>query len=335
MDNSVFILCKQNSVRIERLHICTWDIDDKQFFTEYGFEINRNSLKKLNVAIALPAIKSIDDFKCLFQNISEINNCRFIFNSDIEEVKPINGNPRFGNNVTLTNNRQLAILPIQTDLVTIDNNILKIELDIPDQSYPTIYFRFLVKSEKKAFIYINKEISKKIINYDIRINECRTASPDVCNLQTKGYIPMPIQRCFCFHIIPNTYNIDFINSNKLKTIRSLEFVGFNQYLGEIKDTENISLKEHLYNIVFCKQENLSNYSFFSVYSKDYIGDVQIILAIAANLICSLLFAAGALHTSISDPQKSYWERIPIEYWSAVGILILLIVYFGFKIKNRK
>ena len=49
MDNSVFILCKQSNVMIERLHICTWDIDDKQFFTEYGFEIARGELKKLNI----------------------------------------------------------------------------------------------------------------------------------------------------------------------------------------------------------------------------------------------------------------------------------------------
>ncbi len=330
MDNSVFILCKQSNVMIERLHICTWDIDDKQFFTEYGFEIARGELKKLNIAIDLPAIRDINDFKCLSQNVSEINNCRFIFNSDIEEVKPINGNPRFGNNITLANDRKIAILPIQMDYVSLSGNILQIELDIPEQSYNIIYFRFLIKSKKTAFAYIRKEISKKIINYDVRINECRTASSEVCNLQTKGYLTMPIQRCFCFHIIPNTYNIAFVNSNKLKTIRGLELVGFNQYLGEIKNSENISLKEHQYNIVFCKQEKLSNYSFFSVYSKDYIGDVQVILALSANILCSLLFAAGGLHSKCSNLELSYWERIPIEYWIAFVILILLIGYFVFR-----
>lgn len=338
MDNSVFVLCKQDNVDnviIERLHICTWDINNNKHFTEYGFEITRGQLQKLNIAIALPKVQSLNDFRCLCPNVSDTNNCRFIFNSDIEEIKPITGNPSFGNNISLSNDRKIAILPINSDFITLDNNILLIDLDIPEQANPTIYFRFLIKSDSPAFAFSKNEVSKKIINYDIRVNECRTASPEIAQLQQRGYHAMQIKKCFCFHIIPNTYNVEFVNGNKLKTIRSLEQVGFNKYLGDIRNSENISLKEHQYNIVFCKQENLSNYSFFSVYSKDHIGDAQVILALFANILCSLLFAAGGLHSKISNTELSYWQRVPIEYWIALTILIILTIYLLFRFIVKK
>lgn len=327
MGNSVFVLCKQdNNVIVERLHICTWDINNNKHFTEYGFEIIRGPLRKLNIAIALPELKSLNDFRCLCSNVSDTNNCRFIFNSDIEEIKPINGNPTFGNNISLSNDRKIAILPINPDLIALKNNILQIELEINEQANETIYFRFLIKSDNPAFAFSKNTVSKKIINYDIRVNECRTASPEIARLQQKGYNAMQIKKCFCFHIIPNTYNVEFVNSNKLKTIRSLEQVGFNKYLGDLKDSEGISLNEHQYNIVFCKQESLSNYSFFSVYSKDHIGDAQVILALFANILCSLLFAAGNLHSKVSNTEIPYLQRVPAEYWIASAVLIVLMMY---------
>lgn len=334
MENSVFVLCKQDKVTIERLHICTWDINNNKHFTEYGFEIARGELRKLSIAIELPELQSLDNFRCLCSNISDTNNCRFIFNSDIEEIKPINGNPSFGNNITLSNDRKIAILPINSDSITLKNNILQIELDITEQAKETIYFRFLIKSKNPAFAFSKNEVSKKIINYDIRINECRTASPEIAKLQQNGYKTMLIKKCFCFHIIPNTYNVEFVNSNKLKTIRSLEQIGFNKYLGEIKNSEKISLKEHQYNIVFSKQEDLSSYSFFSVYSKDHIGDAQVILALFANILCSLLFAAGSLHSEALNMGISYWQCVPTEYWFAFAILIILAVFLPF-FRGRK
>lgn len=335
MENSTFILCKQEGVTIERLHICTWDLGGKKYFTEYGLEINRSVLKKLSISIVLPEKITRDDIKCLAQNVSDTNNCRFLFNSDIENSTPINGNPAFGVNISLCRDRKLSILPIENCIkLSKDKQCLQLDLDIPDQAYSTIYFRFLIKSKKSSFSFEKKEISKKIINYDIRINECRTAPQGVNTLQRKGYYVVPIRKCFCFHIIPNTYNIDFVNSSKLKTVRGLELVSFDKYLGDTIKNEKISLKEDAYNIVFCKQENQPNYSFFSTYSKDYIGDIQIILALSANILCSLLFAAGGLHSKVLDFTMPYWKRIPVEYWIAFAILVALLLCF-FVFKRRK
>ena len=56
INNSVYILCKQDGVKITRMHICTWNVKNKISFTEYGFEIDRGTLKKLDLLVALPEI---------------------------------------------------------------------------------------------------------------------------------------------------------------------------------------------------------------------------------------------------------------------------------------
>ena len=188
--------------------------------------------------------------------------------------------------------------------------------------------RFLIKTEKLAFSYEKKEVTKRIITNEVRVNECRTASPSVIKLQKKNYEPVTINKCFCFNIIPNSYSIDFIDDKKLKTIRGLEAIGFNHYLDDLKEKFNLSLKEHEYNIIFSKQENDSSspihYSFFSRYSKEYIGNIQIGVAVAVIILCSLLFACGSLHPINYD--TPFLCRIAIEYYIAMIILIILIFY---------
>lgn len=336
MNKSVFILCKQDKVSIERLHICTWSIMSDKFLTEYGFEIDRGNLKKLDLLVVLPAIDSQKGFNCLYKNISDTDNCRFIFNADIKTAEPISGNTDFGIKFSFYNNREFTILPIG-DNFTLKNKNLQITLEIPEQAGNIIYVRFLIKSIEPAFAYIQKGISKKIIHYDVRINECRNTTVDVINAQKHGYKFLSINRCFCFHIIPSTYNIDFINNNNLKTVRGLESINFNNYLKKLKQEEKINLKDYEYNIVFCKQEKKENYSFFSVYSKEYIGNSQITLALVINILCNLLFAAGGLHKKVGDFSLSYWKRIPVEYWIALVSLVLLVcIPFLFHfIKNHK
>jgi len=334
MEESVFILCKQDEISIERLHICTWSITSNKFLTEYGFEIDRGNLKKLDLLVTLPKIKSTADCKCLYKNISNTDNCQFIFNADIEKTQPINGNPNFGTKFSFSNDRELTILPIG-DKLTLKNKNLQITLEIPEQAGNIVYIRFLVKSVEPAFAYIQKGISKKIIHYDVRVNECRNITENVVKAQQSGYKFLPIRRCFCFHIIPSKYNIDFINSNNLKTVRGLESINFNNYLKQLKGDEKIELKEHEYNIIFCKQESKENYSFFSIYSKEYISNSQIILAITTNIVCSLLFAAGGLHTKVQDITSPYWQRVPVEYWIALVLLVCVPFLFHFIGKHKR
>lgn len=334
MNNFVYILSKQNII-IERLHICTWSIEKDVYFTEYGFEINRGELKKIDLQVELPLPQKLDNsnFISLFNNIIDTDNSRFIFNADIKDISPINGNNAFGTRIEFVNDRKITVLPLDlNDGVELDakTRTLKFSLDISNnQVTGSIYMRFLIKTTEPAFSYEKKEITRRIITNEVRVNECRTASDAVIQLLKKSYKPVVINKCFCFHIIPNSYSIDFIDDKKLKTIRSLEAVGFNNYLGSIKQKFNLSLKEHDYNIVFCKQENeerdsIANYSFFSRYSKEYIGNIQVGLAIAVNILCGLLFAFGGLHEI--DYTIPFLHRLSWEHYISAGSLLLLIIY---------
>ena len=334
MDNFVYILSKQPNLIIERLHICTWTIERNTYFTEYGLEIHRGDLKKIELQMALPLPEQLNkyNFKCLYNNIIDTENCRFIFNAEIKDISPINGQTPFGTRIDFNNDRKITALPIELlDNVKIDESTKTLSLSIDtsnEQISDTIYVRFLIKTEQSAFAYEKKEVTRMIITNEVRVNECRTASESVIKLQKKTYKPVVINRCFCFNIIPNSYSIDFIDDTKLKTIRGLEAVGFSRYLDSLKTEFNLSLKEHEYNIVFCKQENKENkpihYSFFTRYSKEYIGNIQIGIAVAVNIFCSLLFAAGSLHKVAMD--VPYWQRIVWEYYVAFAILIALIIY---------
>ncbi|MDO5315503.1 MAG: hypothetical protein Q4F82_05290 [bacterium] len=341
MENFVYALGKQENLKIERFHICTWLLKKETFITEYGLEINRGALKSLDIQIVLPITEDItnSNFRCLFENITNTKNCRFIFNSDIERISPINGNPSFGSRIEFKNDRKITAIPLSLgDNVNYDDKhkSIHLELDLSDdQISETIYVRFYIKTSKPSFAFEVKEITRKKIIYDVRVNECRTAPDTVINLQSRQYKTIPITKCFCFHIIPNSYNIEFVESEKLKTIRSLEQAGFSNYLGDIASKENITLKEHEFNIVFCKKDNLQNYSFFSVFSKEFIGDSQITLALAANILCGLLFAAGGLHKQTSDFTIPYISRISTEHWIALGILIVMIVYLIAQILKSK
>ena len=336
MDNFLYILSKQSLV-IERLHICTWSIDKKSYFTEYGLEIKRADLKKIELQIALPLPKQLDEtnFKCLYNNIIDSENCRFIFNAEIKAISPINGQISFGTRIEFNNDRKITALPLDFSdnvLIDKDTNTLGITIDVSDtQISETIYVRFLIKTDQPAFAYEKKEVTRRIITHEIRVNECRTASNSVIRLQKKSYKPVSINKCFFFNIIPSTYGIDFIDSTKLKSIRGLEAMGFNRYLDSLKKEFDLSLSEHKYNIIFCKQENKdgspTHYSFFSRYSKEYIGNVQIGVAISINILCGLLFAAGSLHEV--DMTASFFCRIAVEYYAAFAILLGLILYLAY------
>lgn len=65
----------------------------------------------------------------------------------------------------------------------------------------------------------------------------------------------------------------------------METDSFNKYL---KDIETIDKDKYM--IVFLKLKGNENYSFFTTFVKEHIGNKQIIFAILANIFCSLLFA---------------------------------------------
>ncbi len=335
MSTSIFILCKQKVASIERLHIVTWDVEKKNYYTEYGMEIKRGSLKSLDIQISIPSLSNKEDIYCLAGNLcNNSQSCRLIFNSDIENFSPINGRVDYGVNIKLKEDRAFTILPLNGDFeISKETMNLKIP-EFSEQCKELIYIRFLVKSSTPPFRLIKKELTRKVINYDLRINECRTAPPSVIELQRKHYTFMSIEKCFCFHIAPISHSIGFLDSKKLKNIRELESKSFEEYLGVIAMKEGIHLSPNHYNIIGCKQEQSVDYSFFMVFYKEYISNRQLAVAVFANILCSLLFALSAFRTERIEGVEWY-KQLPIEYWFAIVVLIILVLYLFFSSKLSK
>lgn len=121
-----------------------------------------------------------------------------------------------------------------------------------------------------------------------------------------------------FHCVPDDYDITYIDFAKLRNVRRLETLAFNKYL---KDIERI--EKDRYMIVFLKSKGNENYSFFTTFVNEHIGNKQIIFAILANIACSLLLSYEKILAFIPDEVKSCISIVPWWGWCVVGVLLLL------------
>jgi hypothetical protein len=323
MDNSFFILSKQK-VRISRFHICTWDIESSNTFIELGVEFNfPKGTQEVEFKMVVPFVDENSSVCCLLQKlITDTENCKFIFNDNIKSFSYFdNSDKRSGGIVTFETreNKKLKILPVASEIT--ENNVisLKVKNENPNEPMPS-YIRFLIKSNLQTFARIKKGIAKTDFIFDIKLNEKRNLPNSVYDIKDK-YNFCEIENCFCFHVIPISYNISFIDQTKLKNIRELEVLGFKKYLRE----ELKTMKEGKYMIVFNKDTKQDSYSFFTIFTKETIGSKQILFAIGANIFCSLLFGISVIRTSFNS-NSSFWKQIPAEYWIAIVTLIILIVF---------
>ena len=335
MNRNISILSKTEGVSIERLHVVTWDIKSKNYYTEYGLEINKGSGKtdELVLKLSLPCLPSNSgDIISLDKNLSDLENCRFIFNSDVSQVTPIGSGGVSGNTVTFEGDRKITILSSQD--MKISKDVLEIKIsNLKSIQGEVVYLRFLVKSFQAPFQTKKNEISRRMINYDVRVNESRTASESVKQLQKDGFSFMSVKSCFCLHIIPVEYSMGVIDSTKLKERRELESESFEKYLGEIAHKEGIKLKPSYYNIVFYKQGGRENYSFFSVFYEETLTNTQLGIAIAVNIASTSLFAFYELRTKVNPVLK--WDQTPLEYWIALFVIASALVWLVWNVMKSK
>ena len=331
MNRNISILSKKKGASIERLHIVTWDIKSKNYYTEYGLEINKGSVKtnELVLKLSLPCLPSnSEDIISLDKNLSDLENCRFIFNSDIRQVTLIGSGGVSGNTVTFEGGRKITILSSQD--MKISKDVLEIKIsNLKNIQREVVYLRFLVKSSQAPFQTKKSEISRRMINYDVRVNESRTASEGVKQLQKDGFSFMSVKSCFCLHIIPVEYSMGVIDSTKLKEMRELESESFEKYLGEIARKEEAVLKPSSYNIVFYKQGDRENYSFFSVFYEETLTNTQLGIAIAVNIISASLFASYEFRTTVNP--GLVWAQTPWEYWVASFIVMCAVAWLAWNI----
>ena len=331
MNRNISILSKTEGVSIERLHVVTWDIKSKNYYTEYGLEINKGSVKtdELVLKLSLPCLPSnSEDIISLDKNLSDLENCRFIFNSDVRQVTPIGSGGVSGNIVAFKGGREITILSSRS--MEISKDILEIKIsNLESIKGEVVYLRFLVKSTQASFQTKKNELSRRMINYDVRVNESRTASEGVKQLQKDGFSFINVRSCFCLHIIPVEYSMGVIDSTKLKEIRELESKAFEMYLGEIARKEEVVLKPSSYNIVFYKQGDRENYSFFSVFYEETLTNTQLGIAIAVNIISASLFASYEFRTTVNPGLVC--AQTPWEYWVALFIVMCALAWLAWNI----
>lgn len=320
MENNYFIL-SDKSLHIERLHICTWDFFDTKAAIEIGMEFS--SLPDVNevcIKLSMPFLKSGDKVNCLTETlVRDDDNSKFIFNDYIKSNQPIRQDRRNGAILVFEHRTSLAVLPVQN--IIIDNGLCSFVIRNLNHEINN-YIRLYIQPNIPNLAIIKKGISKTDYIYDIKINEQRNLPNPIHDLLNEGFnICTTIKRCFCLQVVPIQYNILYLDSNKLKNIRILESEGFNHYL---PDTQKIQTNDFL--IIFNKSEGSADgsYTFFSEFEKETIGNKQIILAIATNLICSLLFGISTLR----DWHKGgeWYNKLPWEYWTTIIILFAFILY---------
>lgn len=324
MENSYFILSDRSEVRIERFHICTWDLKKDNAFVEFGVELcNSSALKsidKIDFYLSIPFLDENCEVTCLSKNLLNSENSKFIFNDTISRTENINGaDQEDGVSVIFANRGGLSIIPIEHK-EDLENKIIVFSLKVPKNNLYNLYTRILVKTNYRTLAINNKEITKSVYTYDIKLNEQRNLPLDINKVKRQNKLNFcEVSSCFCFHIYPNDYSISFVNEKKLKNIRKLEVSAFKQYLPNIK-----SLNDDRYLILFNKSESSSSYTFYTVFAKEIIGYKQILMAVGANILCSLLFAEASIR-QLTNFQEPYICRIPWEYWASLGILATLVI----------
>jgi hypothetical protein len=328
MENSFFIYTdKDNSLEIERFHICSWEFNNNSSLVEFGFEVSKESLNKNSITIFLfiPWVEKSCETKDFYDRLSIPENSRFIFNDSVTSTDSLDGGRNKSGVIHKFSGRnELCILP--STIKINDDKIISVTLNFQpyqeSESRPNIYFRFSIKPTVPYISMRKKGISKSTIIYDTKINERRNIPDDkVAYFIDKSLCK--IKNCFCFNIIPNKYDIVFFDNSSLKNVRTLEYESFNKYLGD----KRVKKDELL--VVFNKKQNAESFSFFSIYSMERIGPGQFALAILINIVCGILLFVPAYRKSFS-PELSFfqvWSKLPFEIILALLIALATLLYF--------
>ena len=333
MDNSFFLRSNgDESIEIQKFQICTWEFNNENSLIEFGIEINYKSISELEEVVLdlyIPWLKKECEIKDFYYKLKDSGNSRFIFNDSVSSTISLDGGQNsLGVIHEFSGKNRLCILPVKIEN---DLNNQKIRLTINLENYikntekdTNAYIRIGVETKVDTISTKKKGIGKSTIIYDIKLNESRNVPTHLIEQFTKS-LPCKIDTCFCFHIIPNNYDITFLESDHLKNVRTLEFKPFKAYLDDSR------LKKDELIVVFSKKKNEDSYTFFSIYTKELIGLGQFAIAILINIICAFLFALPTIRTQIPEDLifKNFFQAFPIEYFIALSLALLMFLYFFF------
>lgn len=335
MDNSFFLLTdKSTHIVIDRFHICTWEFKNSSALIEFGFEVNIAACQKDVITLDLFVPWLTDSFKVtdLYESLKDSANSKFIFNDAVRSVTSLDDGQNMNGVVhEFTGRNSLCILPITTNIV-VENRILEIKIDLTyykkkeAKDEPNIYFRFYLEPAITSISTRKTGISKSTIIYDIKINEKRSL-PDHLFKNLKKKDLCKISNCFCLNVVPNSFELTFLDSATMKNVRTLEFESFHRYLKDKRVEEDELL------VIFNKKEakkddETPSYSFFSIFYKERIGVGQFALAVMLNLVCGILLFLPAFRQqnkiiSLND----IFNKLPFELYLAISIDLILLLYF--------
>ena len=329
MDNSFFIRSSFENLKIKRFHICSWEFSSSSL-VEFGLEIDSSSIQNLDglsLDLFVPWANKDSSPSDFYNRLKDSKNSRFIFNDSVYQTSSLDGGQnRQGVIHEFSSRNKLCLLPVQFDHnPEIGKVSLKIDLtDYRNKSEinTNVYVRIGIEPSTESIATRKKGIGKSTIIYDIKMNERRNI-PDHLLDEFKKTKACHIETCFCFHIVPNSYNITFFESEHLKNVRTLEFIPFKSYLDDKR------LKRNELMVIFSKKSNSESYSFFTIFSKERIGASQFAIAILINIVCGFLFAFPAIREEIpvSAELSSILKVPPLEFYLAAILAFGLVFYF--------
>lgn len=338
MDNSYFLLTnKSTPISIERFQVCSWEFKNKSALIEFGCEVNAsdcNNLNEITIELYVPWLSQNCNVVDLYENLKDSANSKFIFNESVRSVIPLDDGQNSNGVIHEFIGRSLCIIPVTINKI-LSKKLLAVKIDLNyyhkrannnNNTKPNIYFRFYLEPSVSEISTRKTGISKSTIIYDIKINEKRNL-PDYLfqDLKTKDFCK--ILTCFYLNVVPNSFELTFLDNTTLKSVRTLEYESFNRYLKDKRVEKNELL------VIFNKKEarpndNQPSYSFFSIFHKERIGAGQFALAIMINLVCGiLLFIPAFREQNNLTLTKSILSKLPIELYLAFGIGLVLIIYF--------
>lgn len=329
MDNSFFLRSKDSLVEIEKFHICTWEFNNNDSLIEFGIEIKSSGLSDLTELILylyVPWLEKGTAVTDSYNKLKSSDNSRFIFNDSVSRTESFDGGQNTQGIIHHFNEKgPLCILPVEFKS---EYGKKKVQLKIDLKEYKkkgkgvNAYVRIAIRPSIGSISTSKKGIGKSTIIYDIKLNEERNV-PTKLIKEFKNTLPCKIDVCFCFHIVPNSFDITFLESEHIKSVRTLEFEPFKKYLDDEK------LKKDELMVIFSKKRNEDNYSFFSIYTEERIGVGQFALAVLINIICGFLFALPNIKRGIPDnlSKKGILQNIPIEFYLALFLALAMLSYF--------
>lgn len=330
MDNSLFLLhskVESETKHMERMQICTWDIRNKKTCIEIGIEFCKDSLKtekSYDIFFFAPWISNKCKIESLHEKFSDSDNAQFIFNEVVESISPIDGSKHNGSIISFKNcERKIAAL--KASFLIEENGVLKITFTNKSDKDVYPYIRFFIKTYENTFALFKGSISKNIFIFDFKINEKRNMPRTIIETIDKRNVECcDIKKALILHIIPNTYEVVFIDDKKLENIRNLETNFFKKYLPNINGMNNDS-----YITTFYKDNDKQSYSFFSIFSEEKIGAKQMMIAIFVNIICSALIASSNIRNLFQNEKFSF-KLLPVEYTILLCMVIFLAATYSIK-----